>query len=133
MVLGDLTMNKTIAIVGASVDRSKYGNKAVRAFKQGGWTVYPVNPSVPEVEGLQCYASIADLPGPIDRISMYVPPKVSRTMLASIAAKSPGEFFLNPGSEDAELVTAAEGLGLHPIQACSIVNIGLRPDMFPDD
>ena len=125
-------MNKTIAIVGASADRSKYGNKAVRAFTQGGWTVYPVNPIVPEVEGLRSYASIADIPEPIDRISMYVPPKIGKTMLAAIAAKSPGEFFLNPGSEDAELVREAEALGLHPIQACSIVNIGLRPDMFPD-
>jgi len=133
MVLGDLTMSKTIAIVGASSDRSKYGNKAVRAFLRGGWVVYPVNPSVPEVEGLQSYGSIADVPGPIDRISMYVPPKIGKGMLAAIAAKSPQEFFLNPGSEDAELVTAAEALGLHPIQACSIVNIGLRPDMFSDE
>ena len=43
-------MGKTIAIVGASADRAKYGNKAVRAFIQGGWTVYPVNPGVEEVE-----------------------------------------------------------------------------------
>jgi predicted CoA-binding protein len=126
-------MNKTIAIVGASADRAKYGNKAVRAFRQGGWTVYPVNPSVPEVEGLPTYASIADIPGPIDRISMYVPPKVGKAMLPAIAAKSPQEFFLNPGSEDAELISAAEAVGLHPIQACSIVNIGLRPDMFADE
>jgi hypothetical protein len=64
---------------------------------------------------------------------MYVPPKVGKTMLAAIAAKSPQEFSLNPGSEDADLVSEAEDLGLHPIQACSIVNIGLRPDMFPDE
>ena len=126
-------MNKTIAIVGASADRGKYGNKAVRAFKQGGWTVYPVNPSVLEVEGLKTYDSIADVPTPIDRISMYVPPRIGRAMLAAIAAKAPGEFFLNPGSDDPELIQEAEALGLHPIQACSIVNIGLRPEMFPDD
>jgi hypothetical protein len=126
-------MSKTIAIVGASADHAKYGNKAVRAFRQGGWTVFPVNPSVPEVEGLRAYASIADISGPIDRISMYVPPNVGKTMLAAIAAKAPVEFFLNPGSEDAEIVKQAEALGLHPIQACSIVNIGLRPDMFPDE
>jgi len=126
-------MSKTIAIVGASADRTKYGNKAVRAFRQGGWTVFPVNPSVPEVEGLRAYASIADISGSIDRISMYVPPNVGKTMLAAIAAKAPTEFFLNPGSEDAEIVKQAEALGLRPIQACSIVNIGLRPDMFPDE
>lgn len=126
-------MRNTIAIVGASTDRSKYGNKAVRAFAQGGWTVYPVNPSADEVEGLRSYASIADVPEPVYRISMYVPPKVGRNMLADIAEKAPQEFFLNPGSEDPQLVEEAEVLGLSPIQACSIVNIGLRPDMFPDE
>ena len=125
-------MGKTIAIVGASTDRAKYGNKAVRAFIQGGWTVYPVNPSVKEVEGLQSYASVADVPVPIDRISMYVPPNIGRKMLAVISEKSPKEFYLNPGSESVELLRDAEALGLNPIQACSIVNIGLRPDMFPD-
>ena len=98
-------MDKTIAIVGASADRAKYGNKAVRAFVQGGCTVYPVNPAVKEVEGLKCYASVTDVPDPIDRISLYVPPN---------------------------LVREAEGLGLNPIVACSVVNIGLRPEMFPD-
>jgi len=125
-------MSKSIAIVGASTDRSKYGNKAVRAFKQGGWTVYPVNPSAKEVEGLASYASIADIPGPIDRISMYVPPSVGKKMLPAIAGKGPQEFFLNPGSEDEEIIQQAKSLGLEPIQVCSIVNIGLRPDMFPD-
>ncbi|MFZ4438947.1 MAG: CoA-binding protein [Syntrophales bacterium] len=125
-------MGKTIAIVGASTDRAKYGNKAVRAFIQGGWLVYPVNPSGEEVEGLLCYASVADVPVPIDRISMYVPPNIGRKMLAVVAERSPKEFYLNPGSESVELVRDAESLGLNPIQACSIVNIGLRPDMFPD-
>jgi len=53
-------------------------------------------------------------------------------MIDEIAAKSPKELFLNPGSESESLVDAAKERGLNPIQACSIVNIGLRPDMFPD-
>lgn len=128
----DTFMIKSIAIVGASTDRSKYGNKAVRAFKQGGWTVYPVNTTAKDIEGLHCYASIADIPGPIDRISMYVAPSVVKKMLPAIAAKAPKEFFLNPGAEDEEVIQEAISLGLEPIQACSIVNIGLHPDMFPD-
>ena len=53
-------MSQTIAIIGASTDRAKYGNKSVRAFKDGGWTVYPVNAKADEVEGLKAYASISD-------------------------------------------------------------------------
>jgi uncharacterized protein len=123
----------SIAIVGASADRTKYGNKATRAFAQGGWTVYPVNPKEETVEGLQAYKRLADVPEPIDRISLYVPPSVGLGMIAEIAAKKPAELFLNPGSESDALVEAAKAHGLNPIQACSIVNIGLRPDMFPDE
>ncbi|MCP4640255.1 MAG: CoA-binding protein [bacterium] len=126
-------MGKTIAIVGASTDRSKYGNKAVRAFRDGGWTVYPVNPKAEEVEGIACFASIADVPTPVDRVSMYVPSAVGMGMLDDIAAKEPGEFFLNPGADAPDLVAVAKEKGLNPIQACSIVNIGLRPDMYPDE
>ena len=122
----------SIVIVGASKDRKKYGNKAVRAFIQGGWTVYPVNRTGEEIEGLPVYRRIAEVPGPVDRISLYVPPQIGMTLLDEIAEKNPAELFLNPGSESAELVAAAEQRGLHPIQACSIVNIGLRPDMFAD-
>ena len=125
-------MSQTIAIIGASADRSKYGNKGVRAFKDGGWTVYPVNAKADEIEGLKTYKTIDDVPEPIDRISMYVPPSVGTTMIDAIAAKHPKEFFLNPGSEDDELVEQAKAKGLKPMLACSIVNIGLRPDMYPD-
>ncbi|MBW7866576.1 MAG: CoA-binding protein [Candidatus Hydrogenedens sp.] len=123
----------SIAIVGASADRRKYGNKAVRAFLKGGWTVYPVNPRIDRVEGLSAFASVGDIPGPVDRVSMYVPAAVGLAMLDDIAAKAPKEFFLNPGSESPELAAAAAEKGLSPVLACSIVNIGLRPDQFPDE
>lgn len=123
----------SIVIVGASKNRKKYGNKAVRAFLQGGWTVYPVNPSEDQIEGLKAYRSIADTPDPVDRVSLYVSPEIGVGLLDEIAAKKPAEFFLNPGSESPALIETAEKRGLHPIQACSIVNIGLRPDMFSDE
>ncbi len=126
-------MSKTIAIVGASKDRRKYGNKAVRAFRDGGWTVYPVNPSGGEIEGLKTYASLRDVPAPVDRVSMYVPPAVGQRMLDDIAAVQPGEVFFNPGSEDQDLLNEAKERGLNAINACSIVNIGLRPEQYGDE
>jgi predicted CoA-binding protein len=123
---------KSIAVVGASKDRAKYGNKAVRAFKEGGWTVYPINPSEKEIEGLPCYTSLSAIPGTVDRVAMYVPPSIGKKLLPEIAKLSPAEFFLNPGSEDEELIEQAQKLGLKTVRACSIVNIGLAPDMYPD-
>jgi uncharacterized protein len=117
----------SVAVIGASNAPQKFGNKAVRAYLRQGWTVYPVNPNEKTVEGLPVYPTIADIPGRVDRVSMYVPPAVGITLLEAIKAKGSTELFLNPGSESDELVERASSLGLDPIQACSIVDIGERP------
>ena len=117
----------SVAVIGASSTRQKFGNKAVRAYLRQGWTVYPVNPSEATIEGLPSFPSIGAIPGPIDRVSLYVPPAVGLTLLDAIKAKAPTELFVNPGAESDELIARAEALGLDPIQACSIVDIGERP------
>jgi predicted CoA-binding protein len=120
---------RTVAVVGASSAPHKFGNKAVRAYLRQGWTVYPVNPNEAgaKIEGLTVYPSLAAVPGSIDRVSLYVPPAVGITLLDDIKQAAPKELFLNPGTESDELVARAEALGLDPIQACSIVDIGERP------
>src|SRR3954449_4014478 len=122
----------TVAILGASADHSKFGNKAVQAFLAKGYDVYPVNPKGGEVEGLPIYKSLADIPADVklNRISVYLPPAVGLKALPEIAARGCGELWLNPGSESDELVEAAEKQGLNVIQACSIVDIGLSPHQF---
>jgi hypothetical protein len=118
----------SVAIIGASENRSKYGNKAVRAYVRQGYTVYPVNPNAREIEGIAAYATLSSIPFPVDRVALYVPPNVGRALLPEIAAKTPKEFFVNPGAESAALLAEAEKLGLNPIIACAIVAIGEMPD-----
>ena len=121
----------TVAVIGASADRTKYGNKSVRAHVAQGYEVYPVNPKGGEIEGLAAYASIADVPVEgLDRVSMYLPPAVGLGVLDAIAAKGCRELFLNPGSESDEVVAKAEQLGLNPMVACSIVDVGHSPGEF---
>jgi predicted CoA-binding protein len=122
----------SVAIIGASQDRRKYGNKAVRAYRDNGYRVYPINPNEDEVEGLRAYPSIEAVPDEIDYVSLYVPPAVGIKLLPAIAAKSPKELWLNPGSESDELVDAAADLHLRTILACSIVAVGRSPSEFPD-
>jgi predicted CoA-binding protein len=118
----------SVAIVGASRDRGKYGNKSVRAHRRAGFTVYPVHPREKEIEGLRVYPDLASLPGPVDRVSLYVPPRVGLTLLEQIVALQPKELYINPGAESPELIARARALGLDPIEACSILAVGEDPE-----
>ena len=117
-----------VMIIGASADRSKFGNKAVRAYQRQGHEVLPVNPRGGEIEGHRAYPSIADVPGPIDRASLYVPPNVGLKVVEELASRGDvAEVWLNPGAESDELIEHARMLGFDPIVACSIMDIGERP------
>jgi len=120
-------MSKVVAVIGASSNRNKFGNRAVRAFRQQGYTVIPINPNETEVEGLKVYASVLDVPGAIDMASMYVPPEIGEQVIGEIAQKGIAEVWLNPGAEGDELIARARALNIQPIVACSIVAIGENP------
>ena len=120
-------MAKVVAVIGASSNRSKFGNRAVRAFQQQGYTVVPINPHETEVEGLKAYPSVLDVPGSIDMASFYVPPDIGEQVIGDVARKGIAEVWLNPGADSDELIARARALQIQPIVACSIVAIGENP------
>jgi predicted CoA-binding protein len=123
----------TVAIIGASTDHRKYGNKAVRAWVKAGATVVPVNPKAESVEGIPCVPSVLDYPDEIDIASLYVPPRIGLRVIDEIARKGIREVYVNPGAESDELLERAKQLGINAMVACSIFAAGFRPDDFGDD
>jgi uncharacterized protein len=123
-------MPRTVAVIGASNRRSKFGNKAVRAFLAEGYHVIPINPHETEIEGLRAYASVLDVPEPIDMATLYVPASVGEHLLLEFERKQIPEIWLNPGAESEALLEEARQRQLHVIQACSIVGLGRRPSEF---
>lgn len=123
----------TVAILGASSDRSKFGNKSLRAHRDAGYTVYPVNPKGGEVEGVAAATNIRDVPVTrLDRISVYLPPALVLKSLGDIAAKGCEELWLNPGTESAEVIEEAKKLGLNVVLGCSIIDVGKSPREYGD-
>lgn len=127
-----MTEQNTIAIIGASSNRAKYGNKAVRAYQAQNFTVYPINPTASEIEGVPAYASLLDVPGKVETASVYLPPVKTLSILDHLKEKGVSTIFLNPGSEDAAVVARAQELGLNIIQACSIIAAGHSPSEFAE-
>src|SRR3954452_6622665 len=124
-------MAKVVAVIGASKDRSKFGNKALRAFARQGYSVVPVNPTETEIEGYKAYASVLDVPEHIDMATVYVPSHAGVTVMEELARLGGiEEIWLNPGADDDPVVQRARELGLKVIQACSIIAIGESPSRF---
>src|SRR5688500_15243678 len=101
-------MAKTVAIIGASNDRTKFGNKALRAFTLEGYKVIPINPNESSVEGLPAFKSVLDVPEPIDMATVYVQPETTLRLLDEFAAKQIPEIWVNPGAENDEVIRSEE-------------------------
>lgn len=121
---------KTVAVIGASSNRDKFGNKALRAFAHKGYTVFPINPTEPEVEGHPAFKSVLDVPEAIDMATFYVPGDVGLVVLDDVVKKAIPEVWLNPGADDPRLVEKARALGLKTVRHCSIIAIGDSPARY---
>ena len=121
---------KSVAVIGASRHRQKFGNKALRAFDNQGYRVIPIHPTASEVEGHRAYRSVLDVPGEIDMSTVYVPAHAGVSVMDDLAKKGVPEVWLNPGADDDDVVKRARELGLKIIQACSIISIGESPSRY---
>jgi hypothetical protein len=118
---------RVVAVIGASADRRKFGNKAVRAFRAAGDDVVPINPRETTIEGLPVYRSVLEVPRAIDMATIYLPAAVALTVLPQLKARGVSEVWLNPGADDDDVVAEARRLGLRPVVACSIIGAGQDP------
>ena len=116
------------AVVGASLDRSKYGNKVLRCYQQHGKEVFPINARATEVEGLKAYPSLASLPVPVKAISVITPPAVTKQVVREAAAAGVTHVWMQPGAESDEAIRQAEALGMSVIAGgpCLLVVLGYR-------
>jgi predicted CoA-binding protein len=117
---------EAFAVVGASTDRSKYGNKVLRCYQQHGRVVYPINARATEVEGLKAYPSLSALPVPVRAISVITPPAITEQVVQEAAAAGVTHIWMQPGAESAAAIDGAKAQGLSVIAGgpCLLVVMG---------
>jgi predicted CoA-binding protein len=113
-------------VVGASINREKYGNKLLRCYLQHGRKVIPVNPNESEIEGVACAATISDLPPEAVSISMITPPAVTAKLVPLAIDKGIKNIWMQPGAEHPEAVALCLEKGINIIAdgSCLLVVMG---------
>jgi predicted CoA-binding protein len=115
-------------VVGASADRSKYGNRVLRCYQMHGLKVVPVNPREREIEGAPCVASVADLPDNVTSISIITPPLMTERVVVEAEAKGIRNVWMQPGAESSQAVAFCHEKGMNAIAdgSCILVVLGYR-------
>ena len=113
-------------VVGASLNRRKYGNKVLRCYQQNKRQVIPVHPKETQIEGLGCVAAVADLPAEVQSISIITPPKITEKVVKQAAAHGIQNIWMQIGSESPAAVKYCEEHGLNVIAdgSCVLVVLG---------
>src|SRR5471030_2009325 len=112
---------KTVVVLGATPQPDRYAFMAMQRLQDHGFEAIPVNPAFTEVLGERCYASISDVPGPIDTVTMYLGAARSTPLIQDILKAKPRRIIFNPGAENPELARAASLAGIETVNGCTLV------------
>jgi len=117
------------AVVGASKNREKYGNKVLRCYAQHGLAVVGVNPKLDEVEGRSCHPDLASVDGP-RAVSVVAPPVAAMSIVEDAVAAGCQHLWFQPGAEDAAASARARDAGVEVIDdgSCLLVALGFRDE-----
>lgn len=118
----DFVNRRVWAVVGASEDRSKFGNRIFRDLRDAGYTVYPVNPKGGEFEGAKVYPSLAELPQPPEVIDLVVPPAVTEQVVKEAHELGLTRVWMQPGAESEAAIAFCREHGIQVVHgACAMV------------
>jgi predicted CoA-binding protein len=102
----------TIAMVGASSDPARPSHGIFQKLVRVGYRVIPVNPNEQEVLGEKAYASLADVPEPVDLVNVFRRPEYTPPLADEAAAIGAKALWLQSGISNEETATRAEAKGL---------------------
>lgn len=123
--VAEFLAGKSFAVVGASTDRQKFGNKVLRCYMDNGYTVYPINPKATKVGGLVAYKSLSALPATVHGISIVTPPAITEQVVEEAASLGIAHIWMQPGAQSAAAIEqcTANGISLIAGGPCLLVEL----------
>lgn len=125
------------AVVGASGDRSKFGNKVLRCYTQHQYAVTPINKKQSEIEGISCVSTLTDWYNDLASknqnlktgVSIITPPGVTKLILQEGISLGIKNFYLQPGTYDNETddflkEQKQSNVDLNIVKSCVLVELG---------
>lgn len=119
---------RSFGVVGASADRSKYGNKVMRCYQMKGLKAIPVNPKESAIEGVACVAAVGELPAEVTSISVITPPAITEKVVDEAIGRGIKNIWMQPGAESRAAVEKCVKAGVNVISdgSCILVVLGYR-------
>ncbi|KAF9926382.1 hypothetical protein FBU30_004014 [Linnemannia zychae] len=126
--------SQKFAVVGASSNRAKFGNKVLRWYVDNGYTAVPVNPRESSIESLECVKDLSALPGQPSEynVSIITPPSVTKSVLEAAHKSGIERVWLQPDVDSPEALAYAKEVGLSVISGgpCVLVH-GIPSSSLP--
>ncbi|KAF9360678.1 hypothetical protein BGX26_008181 [Mortierella sp. AD094] len=109
--------DQKFAVVGASSNRTKFGNKVLRWYVDHGYSAIPVNPKEKTIESLSCVPNLSSLPGSPSEyhVSIITPPTVTKSVLEEAHKNGIKRVWLQPDVESPEALAYAKEVGIQVI------------------
>ncbi len=119
-------LSPTIGVVGASSRREKFGNKVLRCYQMNNYAAIPVHPSEAQIEGVECVASVAELPDGVESISVITPPMITEQVVQQAASRGIKNIWMQPGAQNDEAIRLAAECQLNLIAdgTCVLIVLG---------
>ena len=113
-----LAKTKTIAVVGASSNWKRPSYFVMRYLQKHGYTIIPVNPGAAGqlILGEMCYASLTDIPVPVDMVDIFRTPDACPAIVADAIAIGAQSVWMQIGVVNDDALATAEAAGLTAIQ-----------------
>lgn len=125
-LIEDFLKGDRFAVVGASNDRNKFGNKVLRAYLEHGRTAIPIHPTEKVVEGVRAYAKLSEIPVPVHGVSIITPYPITERVIEEAGVLGIKRVWMQPGAESVKAIQRAKELGMAVIAGgpCVLVELG---------